>query len=261
MRGKLLGAAAGIALALLCFAGTAAAAAKTVWTSQTYAPLVQEMSGVPDEQLDLEDDATDWLAVTQSPDAADILGFTCPFDLTVGDVCYHRIFVAPLVTQQLYGTIPISTSGTYQPIWARLQSGTEDPFDGAMAIMTLIHEAYHNRLQSSDESLVNTCALRDFGYWLSKDFQVPATVTTTTNVQSRQAHRKRTRLRHHRRVHGRMRTWYTHKWVTRYRTVTVPQTAESPNPLYGTLVADAEAFYNSQPPPYNAGTCTAPPVS
>ena len=261
MRKKLLGTSTAVALALLVFAGTAAASTKTVWTSLTYAPLVQGMSGIADEQFVLEDDATEWQTVTGAADAANILGFTCPFDLSVGDPCYHTIFVAPIVTQQLYGTTPLSASATYQPIWTRLQSGTQDPRYGAMAIMTLIHEAYHNRLQSSDESAVNACALRDFGYWLSTDFRIPSTVTTTTYAQSRKAYRKRIRIEHHRRVSGRMRTWYTHKRVTRYRTVMVPQTAETPNPLYVTLVADAQAFYSSQPPPYNSGTCTAPAVS
>ena len=252
---------------VLAGAGTAAAATKTLWLSATYAPLVQEMSGVANEQLDAEDDATEWQTVTQfatgstAIPSTDILGFTCAFDTAIGDWCYHRIYVAPAVTQQLFGAIPLDPSATYEPIWTRLQDGTEDPYYGAMAIMTLIHEAYHNRLYSADESLVNACALRDFGYWLDKDFQVPAAVTSTTYVQQRKAYRKRIRVKHHRRVNGRTRTWYTRKWVTRHRMVSVPLTVTNPNPLYETLVADAQTFYNSQPPPYNAGTCTAPAVS
>lgn len=258
---KLLGTAAGIMLALLCFAGTASAETKTLRTTQTYAPLVQQMSGVADEQLVLEDDANEWQTVTQSANSADILGFTCAFDVSVGDSCYHRVYVAPIVTQQLYGSVPLSASARYQPIWSRLEDGTQDPYYGAIAILTLIHESYHNRLRSADESLVNTCALRDFGYWLSTAFQVPRTVTTTTYTYSRHAYRKRIRVNHHRRVKGRMRSWHTDKRVIRYHTVTVPQSIDSPNPLYTTLVNDAQSFYASQPPPYNAGTCTAAPVS
>ena len=86
-----------ILLLVLAGAGTAGAATKTLWLSDTYAPLVQSMSGVADEKLDAEDDATEWAAVTQSVASADILGFTCPFDVTVGDLCYHRVFVAPCI--------------------------------------------------------------------------------------------------------------------------------------------------------------------
>lgn len=261
MRKTFLGTAVAVTLVLFSLAGTASAGTKTVWLGQQYTPLVQQMSGVADEQINLEDDAAEWQTVTQSADSADILGFTCFSDVTPGDWCYHRIYVGPIVTQQLYGTAPLSTSGTYTPVWTRLQDGTEDPSLGAMAILTLIHESYHNRLQSGDESLVNACALRDFGYWLSSAFHVPATVAKTTYLHSREAYRKRIRLSHHRRVGGRMRTWYTHTWKARYRTVTVPQTVESPNPLYTTLVSDAQTFYNSQPPPYNSGTCTAPPLT
>jgi hypothetical protein len=102
---------------------------------------------------------------------------------------YHQIYLSPDEAQAFFGTLPV-TAATTQPIWARLEAGTQNPMQAARAIMVFIHESYHNRLLSADEGYVNACALRDFGYWLSRDFQIPATTTGTVTVPQQQTHSK-----------------------------------------------------------------------
>jgi hypothetical protein len=113
----------------------------------------------------------------------------------------------------------------------------------AVAIMSLTHEAYHQRLTSLDESRVNACALKAFPDVLTREFGVPPTVTSANRVPSRV--RVRFRVRSH------------HRWVFRYRWKTVWRTVTStaPSSVFNEYVADAQDFYSHQPPPYNAGTC------
>jgi len=279
---------------------SAFASSKALWhSSDVYNPIAADISGVADMNAMFEDDWTEWTMLSGTDcttGQACAIGFTNPFSSSgqvescngsgcyaypthpwdcppVGGVCisiYHQIYLSPDEAQAFFGTLPI-TAATTQPIWTRLEAGTQDPMQAARAIMVFVHESYHNRLLSADEGYVNACALRDFGYWLSRDFQIPATTTGTVMVPQQQTHSKnvayyvRVPVRHHRTLkNGKIKTWRTYKKVLRHKTVTttttvqVPEQQTVPNPLYQTLVADAQATYQSQPAPYNTGTCTAP---
>jgi hypothetical protein len=293
--------AAGALVLLGAFVQPARASSKLLWWSNdTYTPIAQTISGVPDLVSLFEDDSGEWTLLTGtdcSPGGECALGFTNPFAVPgqvatcngtgcywypnspgacppVGGICiavYHRTYFFPGVTQAFFGAIPVPTP-TFQPIWIRLQNGTQDPYQAAIAILTFIHESYHNRLQSGDEQQVNACALQDFPYWLKTAFQIPDTITQTVMVSQPQQQQKRiryyqrVRVVHHRRdAKGHLVTWYTYRKVVRYKTVTVtvtvqvPEQQTVPNPLYQTLVADAIDFRtNHQPPPYNDGPCTTP---
>jgi hypothetical protein len=242
-----------------------AAASKNLWYG-TYDPIAQDISGYADMRALLEDDGNEWATLLPGETCNEcVLGFTYAFAPSTSAL-YHLIFFAPKVTLALAGTLPLTETTPITPIWTRLQNGTQDPYQAAIAIMAFIHESYHNRLYSSDEGFVNACTLRDFGYWLSRDFQIPQTITSTVMVPQQQMQTKQVpyyaRVKHQKRLkNGRVKTWYTQ--VLRYKTVTttvtvkVPQQQTNPNPTWTTLVADAQAFYQSQPYPYNVGTCTA----
>jgi hypothetical protein len=242
---------------------------KSLWRTGIYDPIAQDISGYADMQADLEDDGNEWATFLPGETCKEcVLGFTYPF-VSPTSAVYHRFYLSPPVVLALAGTVPITATTPITPIWTRLQNGTQDPYKAAVAIMSFIHESYHNRLYSGDEGFVNACALRDFGYWLSKDFQIPQTTTTTVMVPQQQTTTKRVpyyaRVKHQKRLtSGTVKTWYTR--VLRYKTVTttvsmrVPQQQTNPNPTWTTLVADAQSFYQSQPYPYNAGTCTAAPL-
>jgi hypothetical protein len=120
-----------------------------------------------------------------------------------------------------------------------------------MAILTLTHEAYHQRLYSGDESRVNACALRDFGSTIQSQFAISPTVEQTVTTPVVSTHRVRQTA--WRIVKGKRVRRYVYRLVsqTTYRNDTVV----SDNPTYTDLVGAAEAFVASQPPPYNSGTC------
>ena len=80
---------------------------------------------------------------------------------------YHTILISPLL-YPVFG----SWLSTGSPV------GNEFPF--AVAAMTLIHESFHWRLLSGDESTVNACALKYFPYYVARDFNVPPTITQTS---------------------------------------------------------------------------------
>jgi hypothetical protein len=199
---------AALLAASLTFTGSALAD-PSAYLQATDGPAAADIAGLPGVQLSA---VTDQAAFRQLDPTPGALAFSCPL-AAPGDPCYQRITFGPLVSQQLLAA----------PLAVSLRSG-----HGALALFTLVHEAYHLRLHSTDEGLVNACALRDFGLWLSHDFGVSAT------------HRVRARVPHHRH------RWH---WVTRW------------SPLYGLLLADATAIYRSMPAPYSTGTCTAPAVT
>ena len=233
--------------------GVAPAASSNLWLT-SYDTAAQAISGYPDARADFEDDWTEWQTLLSDPSCPQcVAGFAYPFAPPTywG---YHRIFLSPRVTTAMLGAIPAPP--TYSEIWTRLDNGTQDPMEAAISIMTFIHESYHLRFVSGDEGLVNACALRDFPYWLSTEFEIPATTTVTvpkTVIRTKRVVRYRWRWIHHHRRHIRY-----YKRI-RYRvTVYVRQT--QPNALHQTLVNDAKASYASQPPPYNTGTCTEPAI-
>jgi hypothetical protein len=241
-----------IVLAAAAIPATATAAGKQLWLSNTLSAIANDVVGTTDMSVIGEDDAGEWATFFPPDIASENVGGFVIFGYAP---LYHRIFLAPVVYSAF--NLWVST-GTPQ--------GNEYAF--SEAAMTLIHESFHWRLLSGDESTVNACALKYFPNYLAKDFNVPELVsqttiqllpvTTTTMVPV--THVKYTK--HRVRVNGVwvLRTQRT--TVTTYKTRTVttyeshPVTTTVANPLFQTLVADASDFYSRQPPPYNAGVCS-----
>ena len=233
--------------------GVASAASENLWTTG-YDAAAQAISGYPDTHAAFEDDWTEWQTFLPYASCSQcVTGFTFPF-LPMTDPLYHQIFLSPRVTTAMLGAIPAPPS--YSPISTRLNNGTQDPMEAAISIMTFIHENYHLRYVSGDEGLVNACALRDFPYWLSNEFAIPATTTVTvlkTVTRTKRVVRyKWVRVHHHRR--------HVRYYKTIRYTVRVYVQQRQPNALYQTLVTDAQTSYASQPAPYSTGTCTEPAI-
>jgi hypothetical protein len=255
-----------VLVAALVLAPSALAAKKQFWFGP-YDAIGQHISGISDMQVLMEDDYAEWNSIESSfgvPAGEALLGFAAP-SAASGSVLYHRIFLAPSVTLALQGILPLNPAGTgTSPIWDRINSGALSPHDAAMAILVVIHEAYHYKLNSGDEARVNACSLRDMPNFLTSEFRIPATITTTTQVPQLQT--KTTRVPYyvtvvkHKKVNGKTVTIRTkerrYKTVTTQTTVMVSQTTSNPNPVFTNIMNEANAFRNSQPPPYNAGTCT-----
>jgi hypothetical protein len=214
----------------------AGAASKQLWHSSHYDTIASTLAGFPIVAVG-EDDYNEWGSILYPDDPYAVLGFTA-IDAPSTSPLYHAIFLAP-------------------PIWStltRIDSGGIDSVaraDTAMAILTLIHEAYHQRLYSGDESRVNACALRDFGSTIQSQFGVSPTVEETVTTPVVTTHKVRKAV--WRTVNGKRVRRYVYKLVstTTYRDDTVV----SDNPTYGELVGAAQTFVASQPPPYNTGTC------
>src|SRR4051812_5102971 len=124
--------------------------------------------------------------------------------------------------------------------------------DAATAILTLTHESYHLRFDSSDESRVNACALRDFGSVLVNQFAVPQTVEQSQSAPVTATVRVRQAI--WRTIHGKRVRRYVYRYVS--KTTYVASTVTVANPAYESLVSAAQSFVVSQPPPYNSGTCS-----
>lgn len=216
-------------------------AARASSESLSRQPLLDEVAsdvaGFPVE-VDTEDDTGEWAGLVAPYAADDVLGFTYA-TAPESDPRYRRIFLGPSVRTTLDGIVANGIESV-------------DRFEAAVAIMTLIHEANHQALQSADEGRVNACALEAFPRVIANEFHVSQTVTQSSErpvvVQVRV--RRVVRVR----VGGR--------WVRRVRYVTAPRrtyeavTKDVPNPVYTELVAESRAFYDSQPAPYSTGTCS-----
>ncbi len=243
-----------------------ALAARTDFWGGPFDQLGQAISGVPDLQVLLEDNWDEWNSIqdqVEVPADERLLGFAAP-DAPRGSLLYHRIFLAPEITRSLVGTLPLNSAGTgMSSIASRVDSGVLSYRDAAVAILVVIHEAYHYRLMSGDESRVNACALRDMSLYLPK-FDINPTRTKTTYTQST----KKTTVKvphfatvvQRKRVNGKLVT--IHKTVVRYETVTktvavaVPKTETEANPAFNGILDQAQAFRDSQPAPYNTGVCS-----
>jgi hypothetical protein len=178
----------------------------------------------------MENDSFEWAALFGAD--ADVLGFVCITVVDPNDPCYRRVFVGPSPTVTFIN-------------WFNNQAPTY--IDAAIAIMTITHEANHYRLYSADEGRVNACALQQFPSVLSTYFQILPTTTKTVPVKKVVWRKKWVWVhRNGRRVHVRKR-------VRRVIVIYVQKTIQ--NPDYVNLIAAAEAFYRSQPPPYSTGTC------
>jgi hypothetical protein len=219
--------------------------------SDTLNAIANDIVGASDMVVAVEDDPAEWTLFLGS-DSPDVLGFVI-FDQAPSPL-YHAILLSP----DIYPVFDNWLKGT-------ALEGNELPF--AVSAMTLIHESFHWKLLSGDESAVNACALKYFPYYLERDFKVPQTIvqtttqqvptTTTTKVPVTKTKVTKKRIK----VKGKWTVRTTRTRVTTYVTQTSttyvdqPVTTSVPNPLFATMVADSISFYNQQPPPYNAGVC------
>jgi hypothetical protein len=216
--------------AALAFAVNAQASSKQLSSSQRVDEIGSNIAGTSVQVLG-EDDWNEWASFLPGVDSRVVLGVTYPFAPS-SSVLFHKIFINP----DLWPMLSKAAAG-------RAESSGESRYLAAVAILSLTHEAYHQRLASLDESRVNACALKAFPDVLDREFGVHPTVSTTKSVPSR------VRVRYRVRVNKR--------WVYRYRWKTVSRTVTStaPNSVFREYVRDARDFYTQQPPPYNAGTC------
>lgn len=216
--------------AALVFAVTAQASPKQLGYSQRVDQIAGNIAGKSVQVLG-EDDWNEWASFLPGEDPRAVLGFTYPLAAS-SSVLYQKIFINPDLWPMLSNA---AVSGAERSGSSRYMT--------AVAIMSLTHEAYHQRLISLDESRVNACALKAFPEVLSREFGVQPTVTSSSRVPSR--------------VQIRYRVRYHHRWVSRYRWKTVWRsvTSTAPSFVFNEYVADAQDFYSHQPPPYNAGTC------
>lgn len=255
----------GVACAALALSSSAFGATKQFWFGP-YDRIGEDISGIPDLRIAMEDDYGEWADVEGAfgvPSGLELLGAAFIFAPSTSPL-YHVVIVSPDVTRALTGTLPLTADGSgTSPIWDRVASGTLSYQDAAVAILTVIHEAYHYRLASTDEARVNACALRDLPTYLSTEFQIPQTTTVTVQVPQTTVIQKRVpyyaTVVSRKRVGGRLVTVRTR--VQRYRTESVTQTTmvskteTQENPAFDGIVAAAQAFRDAQPPPYNSGTC------
>ncbi|MFL5926551.1 MAG: hypothetical protein ACJ77E_06415 [Gaiellaceae bacterium] len=227
---------AAAALAVPMVAEAASSSETQLSSGAHYDTIASALAGFPVVAVG-EDDYAEWSSLLSGADPHAVLGFT-HVDASPSSSEYHHIYLAP-------------------PIWSTLQqiasAGVESVSqqDAAQAILTLTHESYHLRLDSSDEGRVNACALRDFGSVLVNEFAVPQTVEqsrsapVTSTVRVRQPAWQR--------IHGKRVRRYVDRYVS--KTTYAESTATVANPTYDGLVAAAQSFVASQPPPYNSGTC------
>ena len=209
---------------------------KQLWYTDHYNAIASVLAGFPVE-ADGEDDYAEWASLL-GEDFYAVLGFTSIY-ASPSSPFYHRIFLAP-------------------PIWSTLlqidSGGIESVSraDAAKAILTLTHEAYHQRLYSGDESRVNACALRDFGWVLVNEFGVAQTTQQTVTTPKTSY----VRVRHAvwRISKGKRVRRYVYRLVR--KTTYASHTVTVLNPTYSELDSAAQTFVASQPPPYNSGTCS-----
>jgi hypothetical protein len=214
---------------VLAYAGSAQGSSKQFVSSPRVDQIASAVAGMSLEVLG-EDDWGEWADLIY-PDDPRIMGFVSIYD-PPSSPFYRRILVSPDYWAALEGAA----------INGPDRSGF-DRYTTAVAIFTLTHEAYHFRLLSADEGLVNACALRAFPDVLKTQFGLWPTTTRTGTRSVRVRVRARVRVRR--------------RWVTRYRWKTSHRdvTTTVPNPAYTELVADVEDFYRRQPPSYNSGAC------
>jgi len=226
--------------------------AQQLWHSDKLNQIANDIVGANDMVVASEDDPAEWASFfPPGTDSENVLGF-----VILGDPSfYHLIFLSPDVYQVFSNW---QSTGTTQ--------GNEYPF--AVAAMSLVHEAFHWRLDSGDESTVNACALKYLPTYLPTEFGVAPTITQTTTQQVPVTNTTTKPVKHVKyvnkrvKVHGKWTTKRVRVTTTTYTTVTSTTyesqtvTANVPNPEFQTILADANDFYVNQPPPYNAGTCS-----
>jgi hypothetical protein len=214
---------------VLAYAGSAQGSSKQLVSSPRVDQIATAVAGMSLEVLG-DDDWGEWADLTY-PDDPRIMGFVSIYD-SPSSPFYHRVLVSPGYWAALYG--------------AALNGPERSGFDRsttALAIFTLTHEAYHFRLLSADEGLVNACALRAFPDVLTTRFGLSPTAT--------RKEKRSVRVRVRERVKVGRRRMIRYRWKISHREVTTTV----PNPAYTELVADVEDFYRRQPPSYNSSAC------
>jgi hypothetical protein len=162
---------------------TASAATKQLWYTDHINAVASNVAGFPLE-ANMEDNWNEWAAEIAAGGgdpgiAGSVLGFTATF-ASPGDYIwwnygassifiYHRVFLSPRVYGEL---MQIERQGIRNAASADLLGTTE-------GLLTLIHESTHQKLHSRDESRVNACAVQAFPDVLTRDYGLPATVTTS----------------------------------------------------------------------------------
>lgn len=223
----------------LMIVGSADAASTTIWHLNTLDQAASEIAGFP-ITVAASDNVAEWNALTgNDPNSSyETAGFTYttsnpdfwiynPYD-GYEYRAYHTLFLSPSIYKTFSTDLVLA-----------------NPYDAAIALLTLDHESHHQKLHSGDESRVNACALADMprftAKWITptvaKDVQVPVSY--------------RTKVRYRAKVHGRW-VWRS-RYVTKVRYITQQRT--DANPAYTAVLAAARDIYAHQPPPYNAGTC------
>jgi hypothetical protein len=233
-------------------AANATGGSKQLWSSTTLDLIANDVAGTTDMNVLVEDDPGEWASFfPPDVDSTNVLGFVSLSYPTL----YHKILLAPTIYPAF-------------ALWFSTGSPQSNEYAFSVAAMSLIHEAFHWRLFSSDESTVNACALKYFPYYIEKDFNVPSTVTqsttqdlpvtTTTTVPVTHVKVSKRRVKVHGKWVTRTKRTKTVTYVTKTETtyVSQPVTTTVANPLFDALVADSADFYGHQPPPYNAGTCS-----
>lgn len=241
---------AALATLALVVPASAQAAGQALWRTDAYDQIARNISGVGDLSLLMEDDNAEWAFLTDNRPGA--LGFVCIL-APPGHWCYHRIFLAPRISTAL-------GLQSQRYLWDLLNGGLVPPFEATLAVIAVIHESYHYRLASVDESRVQACTIRDFPVLLESQFRIPRTVQQLQTVPQvvqervRQPYRVRAWVR---RNGKRVRVWVTrYRWITVEKTVNVQQAVTVPNPIFETLVSTANAIHAAEPPPYGGGTCS-----
>jgi hypothetical protein len=131
----------------LVFAVNAQASSKQLWYSQRVDQIGSSIAGKSVQILG-EDDWNEWASFLPGDDPRAVLGFTYPL-VDSSSVLYQKIFINPDLWPTLSKAAVTGAEG----------SGSSR-YTTAVAIMSLTHEAYHQRLTSLDESRVNACALK-----------------------------------------------------------------------------------------------------
>jgi hypothetical protein len=233
----------------VAFPASARSAERALWYDETYNSIGRTISNVGDMQVVLGDDTNEWSY--QLGQSSATLGFVCIYCYP-DDWRYHRMFMSPSVSSAL----GLQARAHW---WDVLANNPAPTYETVVALITFIHEAYHWRLYSADESRVQACAIRDLPYWLENQFRVPSTVQQTQTVpqivtkQVRESYFVKKRVKRNGKwVRVRVRRY---RWVTVQETVYVQQVVTVPNPVFLGVVNSANAIHAAEAPPYGGGTC------
>jgi hypothetical protein len=221
---------------------------KQIWHAGPLDPIASEIAGFP-LQVMTSDNVTEWNAIVGNQGPYSVLGFTAPDALPSswiynphdgrGYYVYRTVWLNPEI------------DATFRSILTSGINESSNAYSVAKALMTLDHEAQHQRLHSGDEGRVNACALADLPRLLNTRFNVPS--TTTVTVPSDVPYQEKVKVKYRVKVKKRWVYRYRYKYVDRIRTEYVQQTVA--NPTFTRVMDAAMWFRANQPAPYSTGTC------